>query len=1151
MRRRYLFWSLALLLCLSLALLAAPEQRPKIETMPNSVIQPPAKALAACTMIKHNGTAASFSSGYQAGMGTYTYFDPAVQCGGAPYPFQITAFSFTLYDPGGYTWPVVVDIVVYDVQTGGDKCLGPGAELCRYTYTVDQATFGYPNVGTVTLPDFCCVNGPVFIGLEYGGGSQGSTPSVLFDNNQAPDTCDNWMFYIDGNYYEWYDYWAAPVPGYPIFWVDGETQSANCAQPCVWNPGDPYKMHFPQLPNPAGWDVNATYPQVLAEDFQCTETGPITDIHFWGSWRDGIEGTISSFILSIHADIPADQSPTGYSMPGAVLAELQIPIDRVTIVPFDSPTPEGWYDPASNDIRPNNHQAYFQYNICLDPSEYFTQDSGTIYWLNISANVDNPDLRWGWKSTLDHFNDDAVYQPPGATGWIDIWEPSEQLSGSWFISFDPNGTPIQSGGDPAYGLGWYFYEPTNWWNVWFYDHQFIPENRKVGYLEFDAQPLDPTQGMFVEVAVNWSTDQWSIDQPPTDSSPPLPGTDETKYIGRQILFSSDVADGHYGPFPFLIKDYNPEWVSVDVRGFNVDLRNGIIMHECQPSLDLAFVITGGGTQEQPEACCLPDGSCQDLLPTVCQSIGGTPQGPGTVCSAAQEACCLPDGSCTMADPLCCQNELGGTPMGPGSSCAAAPEACCMADGTCQMLDPLCCQSLGGTPQGPGSQCTTFEACCLPNGQCQMLDPLCCQSLGGTPQGPGSTCSVQTQACCFPDGSCQNLDPLCCDDLGGTPQGPGTVCLGDADGDGYDDACKKQLEACCLTDGTCQVLTPADCAAIGGTPSPFGSPICLGDADGDGFDDACVQREDLKWRQAPDLEPTGMDVDASCPGLLGECVVLADDFLCTQTGPITEIHIFGSWYEDILPGQPVDPGAVRFTLSIHRDVPAGIDLEWSHPGNMIWSHTFAAGEFTYRPYATGIQEGYFDPIQGNYQAIGDTTCWEYIFNISNDSQFVQMGTAANPVIYWLDVQAYPETPGSAFFGWKTSLDHWNDDAVWALGVEPIPPTTWNELRYPPAHPFATQSADLAFEIYSSVCDCLPGDANGDGVVNIGDAVYLVNFIFKGGPPPAPYALCSGDANCDCQVNIADAVYLINFIFKGGPPPCDCQTWLSICGPPLRK
>jgi len=61
----------------------------------------------------------------------------------------------------------------------------------------------------------------------------------------------------------------------------------------------------------------------------------------------------------------------------------------------------------------------------------------------------------------------------------------------------------------------------------------------------------------------------------------------------------------------------------------------------------------------------------------------------------------------------------------------------------------------------------------------------------------------------------------------------------------------------------------------------------------------------------------------------------------------------------------------------------------------------------------------------------------------------------------------------------------------------------------------------------------GDANGDFTTNVGDAVALISYIFKGGPAPDP--LCMGDANEDGVVNIADAVYLITYIFKNGPPP----------------
>ncbi len=62
----------------------------------------------------------------------------------------------------------------------------------------------------------------------------------------------------------------------------------------------------------------------------------------------------------------------------------------------------------------------------------------------------------------------------------------------------------------------------------------------------------------------------------------------------------------------------------------------------------------------------------------------------------------------------------------------------------------------------------------------------------------------------------------------------------------------------------------------------------------------------------------------------------------------------------------------------------------------------------------------------------------------------------------------------------------------------------------------------------------GDADGTGAVNISDAVYLINYIFAGGPAPDP--LLAADVDCTGAVTISDAVYLIAFIFSGGPAPC---------------
>jgi len=64
--------------------------------------------------------------------------------------------------------------------------------------------------------------------------------------------------------------------------------------------------------------------------------------------------------------------------------------------------------------------------------------------------------------------------------------------------------------------------------------------------------------------------------------------------------------------------------------------------------------------------------------------------------------------------------------------------------------------------------------------------------------------------------------------------------------------------------------------------------------------------------------------------------------------------------------------------------------------------------------------------------------------------------------------------------------------------------------------------------------LCGDADGSGEVDIDDVVYLIAYIFSGGPAPDP--LEAGDADSSGAIDIDDVVYLIAYIFSGGPEPC---------------
>jgi hypothetical protein len=69
------------------------------------------------------------------------------------------------------------------------------------------------------------------------------------------------------------------------------------------------------------------------------------------------------------------------------------------------------------------------------------------------------------------------------------------------------------------------------------------------------------------------------------------------------------------------------------------------------------------------------------------------------------------------------------------------------------------------------------------------------------------------------------------------------------------------------------------------------------------------------------------------------------------------------------------------------------------------------------------------------------------------------------------------------------------------------------------------------IYPVTVRC--GDANLDEVVDVGDVVFVINYLFKSGPAPRP--IQAADCNCDGLVDVGDAVYMINYLFKSGPAP----------------
>jgi len=230
---------------------------------------------------------------------------------------------------------------------------------------------------------------------------------------------------------------------------------------------------------------------------------------------------------------------------------------------------------------------------------------------------------------------------------------------------------------------------------------------------------------------------------------------------------------------------------------------------------------------------------------------------------------------------------------------------------------------------------------------------------------------------------------------------------------------------------------------------------------------------MHYPQLPDLTTTGMGVLANAPypsATAPTAKILADDWQCSASGPVTDIHFWGSWLEDILPTRQQgdliieDPGNVVFRLSIHADIPADPASGHSRPGEKLWERLYTPvhPSWTSRLYESDILESFYDPNIG--QIIGvDTKAYQYNFFIDPADAFQQ----EQGKIYWLEVVA-AALDLQAVFGWKTSLDNFNNDAVWGdvVGVDSDPsadPEEWFQLRYPADHQFRGQSINLAFVI----------------------------------------------------------------------------------------
>jgi len=273
----------------------------------------------------------------------------------------------------------------------------PNSEIPEYSGW-DQPSYATPIAGTsdtmrIVADDYRCLGSMPVTSIHWWGSYYGMTQPGMI----PPQLPTSWKF----------GFWTnVPAP-------DGE-----------WDPGDPHKMHHPQEPDPTGWDLDITSLNKSADDWKCTKSGPVRDIHFWYSWQGDIVGTIEAIKVEIYDNVPDPDpgDPATFSHPGALRWNRDFLPGEFT-TRFWGKGNQGFITPGTSPIY-DDHDDIYQCNIVNIPQPFY-QTQGEIYWLAITVQLAGVvNARIGWKTTLEslQYEDDAVYRS-AVGGWAPWTDP--------------------------------------------------------------------------------------------------------------------------------------------------------------------------------------------------------------------------------------------------------------------------------------------------------------------------------------------------------------------------------------------------------------------------------------------------------------------------------------------------------------------------------------------------------------------------------------------------------------------------------------------------------------------------------------------------------------------------------------------------------
>lgn len=205
------------------------------------------------------------------------------------------------------------------------------------------------------------------------------------------------------------------------------------AAPAAAETIDDHKMHYPQDGDYSnyGMAVNAVTPIRLADDFQCSESGPITTIHVDVSWRNDIfadTDTLAGVELAIRSS---------GSVPGDELWSRWFGTEKFDLWTLgNNPNYLRWFDPVTEETVANSHIAVNRLSFEIDPDDAFQQTAGEHYWLGVSLLMEEgASDEVGWSNTGDTRDEQDRVWGNGAVWWDEddeTWHRLEYPAGhSW------------------------------------------------------------------------------------------------------------------------------------------------------------------------------------------------------------------------------------------------------------------------------------------------------------------------------------------------------------------------------------------------------------------------------------------------------------------------------------------------------------------------------------------------------------------------------------------------------------------------------------------------------------------------------------------------------------------------------------------------